>query len=57
MGSEKLWSVKDLAREAGVSGAYIRRLLADGRLRGEKLGGGWVVRDAEARRWLREREC
>jgi len=49
---ERLWTAQDLAREAGVNDAYIRRLCLDGKIRGEKLGRQWLIRDADARRWL-----
>jgi hypothetical protein len=52
----EVWTVKQLAEAAGVTTARVRQLLIDGRgLRGQKVAGVWLVRDAEARRWLRER--
>ena len=51
------WTVKELAVASGLTPARIRQLLIAGReLRGEKVGRDWMIRDAEARRWLAERE-
>jgi len=52
---ERLWTAQDLAREAGVNDAYIRRLLIDKKIRGEKVGRQWLVRDKDALVWLERR--
>jgi plasmid maintenance system antidote protein VapI len=50
-------TVQELAERAGLTTARIRQLLAEGReLQGEKLFRVWVIRKAEAERWLRDRE-
>jgi len=51
-------TVTELAAAAGLSTARIRQILAGGRgLRGEKLFGNWIIRKAEAERWLAERRA
>lgn len=40
---EKLYTVKEAAKELGISEQRVRRLLAEGRIKGKKLGGTWVV--------------
>jgi hypothetical protein len=53
---KEFWTVKELAEAAGLTGARVRQLLARGdELRGRKVAGAWLVRDSEARRWLKER--
>jgi hypothetical protein len=39
----KMWSVKGAAKELGISGQRVRKLLAEGRIKGKKLNGFWVV--------------
>jgi hypothetical protein len=46
----------DLAEMSGLSGARIRQLLAEGRVRGDKAGPFWTIPYREGRRWLSERE-
>lgn len=41
--NKTMWSVKEAAKELGVSGQRIRKLLAQGRLKGKRLSGVWVV--------------
>ena len=38
-----MWSVNEAAYLMGVSGQRVRKLLSEGRIKGEKLGGTWVV--------------
>jgi excisionase family DNA binding protein len=40
-----MYSVEEAATKLGISGRRVRRLLAEGRLKGKKLGGTWVVLD------------
>jgi hypothetical protein len=48
MADDKLLSVKEFAEMHGKDGAWIRRLLLDGRLQGTKVGNQWVIpADAE----------
>ncbi|NRG42677.1 hypothetical protein HRK28_17325 [Rathayibacter sp. VKM Ac-2835] len=44
MTEQELKSVADVARERGVSAARIRQLIAEGRIRAEKVGGVHVIR-------------
>ena len=46
----------EVARVAGVSVVWVRRLLSAGKeIKGEKVGRDWVVSRREALRWLEER--
>ena len=38
-----MWSVKEAARRLGISEQRVRKLLAEGRIKGKKLDGTWVV--------------
>ena len=40
-----MYSVEEAATKLGISGRRVRRLLAEGRIKGKKLGGTWVVLD------------
>ena len=40
---ENIWSVKEAARLMGISEQWVRKLLAEGRIKGRKLDGTWVV--------------
>ena len=37
------WSVKEAAKELNLSVARVRKLLAEGRIKGKKVGTYWVV--------------
>lgn len=50
-----MWTTMDLAERAGVTDAYIRSLLIEGVIKGEKFGHIWAISDEEAARWLGER--
>ena len=39
----KIWSVKQAAKELGISERRVRKLLSEGRIKGKKLDGTWVV--------------
>lgn len=39
----KIWSVKEAAKELDISEQRVRKLLAEGRIKGRKLDGTWVV--------------
>lgn len=53
----KPYSAQELAHEAGVSDAYIRRLLIDGKLAGQKLGPIWMISAEEGRRFLTQKKA
>ena len=38
-----IWSVKEAANKLGISERRVRKLLAEGRIKGKKLDGTWVV--------------
>jgi excisionase family DNA binding protein len=40
---ENIWSVKEAAQKLGISERRVRKLLAEGRIKGKKLDGTWVV--------------
>ncbi|MCE2727152.1 MAG: helix-turn-helix domain-containing protein [Planctomycetaceae bacterium] len=46
-------SVTEAARIAGVSPAYVRLMAARGQIRGEKIGGSWVVLREDLARFVR----
>lgn len=49
------WTVFELAKEAGVSPQYLRYLLREEIVKGDKPGGrDWIIADSEAQRWLVE---
>ena len=55
--TKKELSVKEAAAVAGLSVAYIRRLVSVGRIKGRQLGGHyWIVDGTDLRRWLAERK-
>ena len=56
MNKLKLWSVTELAKAAGVTTQYIRLLLSEGKIVGQKAGNQWVISDSEAKRFLISRE-
>jgi excisionase family DNA binding protein len=53
---KRIYLVTELAKKAGVSQAYIRRLLANGRIKGEKVGGVWTITKKEVDKYLKSRE-
>jgi hypothetical protein len=50
------WQTMELAEKAGVSDAWIRRQLLDGKLRGDKAGQVWTIPYDEGKRWLDSRK-
>jgi excisionase family DNA binding protein len=38
-----MWSVKEAAIKLGISERRVRKLLSEGRIKGKKLDGTWVV--------------
>jgi excisionase family DNA binding protein len=46
-------SCAEAARIAGVTPAYVRRMVATGQIRGEKIGGSWVVLREDVARFVR----
>jgi DNA-binding Lrp family transcriptional regulator len=39
------WSVKEAAEKLGISPRRVRKLLAEGRIKGRKLNHTWVVEE------------
>jgi len=48
----KLISVTEAAKLSGFTVGYIRRLLIEGRLKGQKIGSFWVIDGKEFERFL-----
>ena len=42
---ERLLTVQEVARMLGCSQQYVRQLLREGRLPGQKVGRDWVIRE------------
>jgi len=51
--ADNFYTTATVAKLAGVDQTFVRRSLRAGRLRGEKLGGVWVIAADEVDRWLR----
>jgi len=51
----KPYTVTELAKEAGLSVAYVRRLVSDGKLAGELYGKTWLIPADAGRAWLASR--
>ena len=49
------WTTQTLARAAGVTDSYIRYLLTNGYLRGEKFSRVWRIPYEVGRQWLESR--
>ena len=41
----KIWSVQQAAQAIGISERRVRTLLAEGRIKGQKLGHDWAILD------------
>ena len=59
--NKKLWTVRELAEEAGLSPVRIRQLLLKGIIKGIKHGGAsrggfWEIPASEVARWLATRK-
>ncbi len=52
---KKLYSTTEMAEVVGVSSAYLRRLLSQGRIEGVKVGSNWAVSREEVRRFIEDR--
>jgi len=52
--STAVWTPRTLAEAAGVTSSYIRLLLTTAKLRGQKMGGVWLIPYEEGQRWLEE---
>jgi len=38
-----MWSVKEAAKQLNISEQRVRKLLAEGRIKGQKVGDTWVI--------------
>ena len=56
MNLKQSYTTRELAERAGVTPAYIRQLLIEGKLRGYKRGRDWFITTRQAERWLKERQ-
>ena len=52
MGMREDWTTAEIAKEAGLSQAYVRQDIRAGRLNAYKRAKTWFIQVAEARRWL-----
>ena len=50
-----MWSVKDAARQLGISERHLRLLLKKGEVKGKKLNGTWVVLELSYTRKRRQK--
>ena len=50
------WDTITLARAAGVTATYVRYLLSQGTLQGEKFSRVWRIPYEEGLRWLESRQ-
>lgn len=53
---KRVYTTKELAKEAGVTQAYIRQLCIKGEIRADKVGRDWLIPVREAVRWMSQRE-
>jgi excisionase family DNA binding protein len=54
---EKPWGSADLAKAAGVSDSYVRRLCAAGKIAGAyKIGKTWLIPRGSGDQWLASRQ-
>jgi len=53
------YTVKALAKKAGVSGRYIRKLIGEEKLEAVKRDGEgiWIIPHTEAQNWLKNRQA
>ena len=55
--TKDVYTVKQLAREAGVSVSWIHELISRGDIKAERLGWMYTISKAEALRWLSQRDA
>lgn len=48
-------STIDAAKILQISSAYLRKLISSGFIKGEKIGGNWVVCEKDLKRFSRQR--
>jgi excisionase family DNA binding protein len=49
----KLISVTEAVKETGFSRAYIKRLLVQGRVKGERIGSYWAIEQEDLQRFYK----
>ena len=52
----RLYTARELSKLAGVSDAYIRRLLKTGKIKGQKVGNSWAISKGEVVHYLQSRQ-
>jgi hypothetical protein len=52
----KPWTTKQLAAAAGLDESHIQPLLSEGKLIGFKVGDSWLIANAAAQRFIKERQ-
>jgi excisionase family DNA binding protein len=50
------WTTSELSAHLGVTDAYLRQLIAQGKLKATKRGGIWFIADSDAQEWLSTRK-
>ena len=53
----ELYSTKEVAEKLGISTRRVQKLLEEGRIKGKKLDGTWVVLSLEYTRKRKWKEC
>jgi len=51
------WTTAQLANATGLTQRYIRRLVKQGQIKGEKIARDWIVPDEEADRFIKQRQA
>jgi len=51
-----MYSVTEAASKLGISGRRVRKLLEEGRIKGQKVGPNWVVLDLNYKRKRRPKK-
>jgi excisionase family DNA binding protein len=49
---KRLMSITEAAKETGLSLSYLRRLVTEGRIKGEKIGSYWALDRRDLQRFL-----
>ena len=50
------WTTGQLAKAAGVTERYIRRIVREQKIKAERFGRAWMIADDEAQRYLQQRK-
>jgi excisionase family DNA binding protein len=54
---DKVWTIKQLAEEAGVTRQYINQLVLEKKIKAQQLPSrAWLIPESEARKFLEQRK-